>query len=320
MTKILNKKYSILFIVNLLIVLNVDILQAQKYAADFLNIGVGARALGMGSAYVAISNDATAAYWNPAGLSQLHKREITIMHANRFSGLVQTNFINLAIIDKHGNAFALSYFRVGIDDIPKSTKLDEFDRPIIEKYIQDVEQALFLSFARKNSNNFSLGGNLKAIFQKVGDHSSLGLGFDIGALYCLSPHLSFGVSLQDLAGTYIFWDTGHRDVKYPTIVWGLAFSHNVPILSGKTTLAINNNIRFEGQNNENLFSLGEIAGYDVNLGGEYVLLNTIAFRVGMERKNLTAGAGLRLRFFEIDYAFVSYDLGNTHRISGKILF
>jgi len=181
MTKILNKKYSILFIVNLLIVLNVDILQAQKYAADFLNIGVGSRALGMGSAYVAISNDATAAYWNPAGLSQLHKREITIMHANRFSGLVQTNFINLAIIDKHGNAFALSYFRVGIDDIPKSTKLDEFDRPIIEKYIQDVEQALFLSFARKNSNNFSLGGNLKAIFQQVGDHSSLGLGFDIGA-------------------------------------------------------------------------------------------------------------------------------------------
>jgi len=293
---------------------------AQKYTSEFLTIGVGARALGMGGAFSAIANDGSAVYWNPAGLSQLTKREISFMHASRFNGLLHTNFINFIYPDKNGNTFGISYFRIGVDDIPKSTKLDIKNRPIIEGYMQDVEQALFLSLSHRVSNNFFIGGNLKTIRQNVGSNSSLGFGFDIATLYRFSKKFSVGANLQDIAGTYVLWNTGQKDIRAPTIKWGFALSSSVPFLFGKATLAVNQNIRFEGENSENAFALGEVAGSDFQFGGEFLFLNTVALRAGLERENFTAGTGFKINIFEIDYAFVSYDLGNTHRISGRVLF
>ena len=317
MTNLKKISYSVAFVF-LLIFMGTT--HAQKYSSEFLSIGVGARALGMGGAYVAIADDGSAVYWNPAGLSQLQKREVSFMHASRFSGLVHVNFFNFVFPDKNGNAFGISYFRMGIDDIPKSTKLDQFDRPIIEGYMQDTEHALFLSFSHSLAENFFVGGNLKTIRQTVGSNSSMGFGFDFGTLYRFSNSFSVGMNLQDIAGTYVFWDTGHKDVRKPTLKWGFALSSPIPFLAGKATLAVNQNFRFEGKNSENYFSIGEIAGSDFQFGGEIMLLNILALRAGMERENFTGGAGFRLKFIQIDYAFVSYDLGNTHRISGRILF
>jgi len=293
---------------------------AQKYAAEFLTIGVGARALGMGGSFVAIANDATASYWNPAGLAQLGQREVTMMHASRFSGIVHSNFINVIYPDGKGNAFGVSWFRSGVDDIPKATRLDEFDRPIIEGYLKNVDQALFLSYSRQACRRFCLGGNIKAIRQTVGDNSSLGFGVDVGALYHVSNNFNVGLNLQDLAGTYIFWDTGHRDTKYLSLKWGIAFTKSFTRLKGTFSFAIDQNIRFEGETNESTFSIGDVAGSDFQVGVEYWLLNIVAFRVGFDRQYLTAGTGLKLKMFEIDYAFVSYELGCTHRISGSVRF
>ena len=73
--------------------------QAQriaKYGADFLSGGVGARALGMGGAYVALAQDVHAGYWNPAGLSRLAFPEIAYMHAERFAGIVTFDYGSIA--------------------------------------------------------------------------------------------------------------------------------------------------------------------------------------------------------------------------------
>src|SRR5690606_23429395 len=59
-----------------------------KYGGDFLSIGAGARALGMGSAYVAVADEVTAAYWNPAGLNGITGYQGSYMHSERFSGVV----------------------------------------------------------------------------------------------------------------------------------------------------------------------------------------------------------------------------------------
>ena len=320
MTGSAQKRFSFLLIVSAMIVLWMRPALGQKYTAEFLNIGIGARALGMGGAYVAISNDGTSVYWNPAGLARLDKREISLMHASHFSGLIQTNFIGFVCPDNNGNTFGISFFRLGIDGIPKSTKLDEFDRPIIEGYLEDSEHALFLSFARKATESLTIGGNLKAIYQKTGENSSMGFGFDLGASLWLSSNIKLGLHLQDLAGTHVFWDTGQREVRLPTLTWGAAFTPNLNFILGKITIAASQNIRFEGENSENVFSLGEFAGSDFNAGAEWRILNTIALRTGLNRRNLSAGAGIQFRHFDIDYAFVSYDLGNTHRVSGRILF
>ena len=310
----------ILLNISLLCVLWLKPAVAQKYTAEFLSIGVGAKALGMGGAYVAIANDGSAVFWNPAGLAQLPKREISLMHSSRFSGLVHANFVSLVLPDKNQNAFGLSYLRIGIEDIPKSTKLDQNDRPIIEGYFNDTEHAVLFSFARQSTADFYFGANLKTIHQVIGDHSSLGFGLDFGALYKYAEHLKFGIMLQDLTGTYVFWDTGKRDIRYPALQWGVAIGYPVRLLAGKITVAASQNIRFEGKNVEDAFAIGEIAGSDFLFGAEYILMNSVALRVGVERSFLTAGAGFSFGFFEIDYAYVSHDLGNSHRISGRIMF
>jgi hypothetical protein len=65
---------------------------ATKFAGEFLSIGVGPRALSMGGASVAVSNDATAGYWNPAGLSVLSRQMVTVMHSEQLSGLAYDYF------------------------------------------------------------------------------------------------------------------------------------------------------------------------------------------------------------------------------------
>ncbi|NOZ62108.1 MAG: UPF0164 family protein [Calditrichaeota bacterium] len=292
----------------------------QKYTADFLNIGIGARALALGGAYSAIANDASAVYWNPAGLAQLASPEMSLMHSSQFSDLLQANFVNFIFPTKSGRAFGISYFRVGVEDIPMATQLDEFHRPIIEKYFQDLEHAIFLSFASKVKKNLFIGGNLKTLYQQVADHSALGFGFDLGALYQFSPKFSVGACLQDATGTYLFWDTGSREMRNPNILVSVSLADKVPFLTGKIRAAIGQTIRFEGRSPENLYSIGNVAGVDLNAGLEYEIFQTISLRIGKERNHLTAGAGMKFSFFSVDYAFVSYDLGNAHRISGNIFF
>src|SRR5262245_57375127 len=60
----------------------------DKYAGEFLHVGAGARAIGMGGAFIAIADDASAAYWNPAGLPFLGKHEILYQHSEQFRSAV----------------------------------------------------------------------------------------------------------------------------------------------------------------------------------------------------------------------------------------
>jgi hypothetical protein len=69
---------------------------AEKFAGDFLNLGSGARALGMGSAYVAVTDGAASSYYNPAGLMNLKSREASLMHSEEFGGMQNYNTLSIA--------------------------------------------------------------------------------------------------------------------------------------------------------------------------------------------------------------------------------
>ena len=70
--------------------------QTGTYSADFLNIGVGAKAAAMGNAYVGLANDVTAIYWNPSGLVQLAEPQIIFSHTRWFSD-IRYEYLGLAL-------------------------------------------------------------------------------------------------------------------------------------------------------------------------------------------------------------------------------
>lgn len=99
---------------------------AAKYAGEFMYAGAGARALGMGGAFCAIADDATAAYWNPAGLVGLESPELQLMHSERFGGLVRYDY--LAYAARRGSSvLSASLFRTDAGDVADTTDLLWYD-------------------------------------------------------------------------------------------------------------------------------------------------------------------------------------------------
>src|SRR5687768_4617786 len=97
---------------------------APKYSNEFLNIGVGGRALGMGNVQSAIVSDATAGFWNPAGLTQLEKKyNLVGMHSELFAGIVKNDYGSFATPLDTMSALGVSLIRVGVDDIADTRRL-----------------------------------------------------------------------------------------------------------------------------------------------------------------------------------------------------
>jgi len=95
---------------------------ATKYAAEFLKIPVGARAVGMGGAFAAIADDATSPFWNPAGMVYLPYKEVFLQHAEQFGSLVNHNFAAgvwpMANGEERRSALGATLSWVGVNDIP----------------------------------------------------------------------------------------------------------------------------------------------------------------------------------------------------------
>src|ERR1043165_4901434 len=106
--------------------------QFRKYSNEFLNIGAGARGLGMGGAQVASVKDATSAYWNPAGLVNVKDNpQLAIMHAEYFAGIGKYDYASLALpLKDNKRTIALSVLRFAVDDIPNTVFLVQPDGSI----------------------------------------------------------------------------------------------------------------------------------------------------------------------------------------------
>ena len=126
--------------------------QAPKYSNEFLSIGVGARALGLSNAFTALANDATAGYWNPAGLTRIQSNlQLSLMHTQYFAGIARYDYGALAFRSGENNHFAVSYVRFGVDDIPDTSELIDSEGNINYDRIRSFsasDNAVFFSYAR----------------------------------------------------------------------------------------------------------------------------------------------------------------------------
>jgi len=127
--------------------------QFRKYSNEFLNIGAGARGLGMGSSQVASVDDGTSGYWNPAGLVGVKDYPaLHLMHAEYFSGIGKYDFGSIAIpLNDKKRVMGLSVLRFAVDDIPNTLFLVEPDGSVNYNNIRTFSSAdyAFLLFARK---------------------------------------------------------------------------------------------------------------------------------------------------------------------------
>ncbi len=289
----------ILALLNLILLLTISISSAQNtnYAGEFLSIGVGARALGMGGAFVAVADDASAAYWNPAGLTFIDNIEVTGIHLNP-NELQNYDFINYAQTFEDFGTYAISYIRLGSDNIPLTTS----SGPTINSYFSDSENALLLSGGLRVFKGVAVGLTVKYIFGGILDSTFSGYGVDVGVLFKPIRQLKLGVNVQDALGTSITWQntpSQPTDVIPLNVKIGGAFTQLIKAMDSRVTLALDADTK-----------------YDLRTHGgmELWYKNTVVGRIGfinqqsIQQPQLTLGAGFIAFFLELDYSYVNYDL------------
>jgi hypothetical protein len=185
--------------------------KTPKYSNEFLNIGVGARALGMGKVQVSLANDATAGYWNPAGLTnQTHKYDGVLMHSELFSGVVKNDYAAFSMPLDDKSALGVSVLRLGVDNIADTRALvNEYgyvDYSKIE-YFSVADYALLLSYARKlGTEGLSVGGSGKIIYRNIGKFAhGYGFGIDAGLQYNRKGW-NLALMARDITTTFNSWN------------------------------------------------------------------------------------------------------------------
>jgi hypothetical protein len=331
---------------------------ATKYAGEFLALGAGGRSVGMGSAFCAVANDASAPYWNPAGCAMVNGRSILLMHAESFGGLVHheyISFVNSWSTNGKPAGLGVSLLYLGVDDIPITDRLSFHDygidglpdtgdegegngswepnEPVIYdetkiQWLDDAEMAGFASYAFSITPSILIGLNAKVIHKSVGKYTANGFGADIGSLVHLSPHVTMAVKLQDISSTVISWSTGTRDHITPSVRLGGQTTHQITAFESSITVAFDAHTYFENRRTASWASLEKIglneASMDLHMGAEYWYRDLLAFRMGWVESDtgyLTFGLGLAYKALGVDFAIIEHDvLGNGSRLSGSLTF
>jgi len=329
-----------------------------RYTADFLTLGVGARALAMGGAGTALSDNAYAPYWNPAGLGQLTRYEVSFMHST-LNGEDAYDFVSYIHPLKKRGAIGISWLRVGVDDIP-ITSLPVISRPVgpanrpeVVGSFNNTDNAFLFAhgwrFPAFRGIHLRLGGTLKLLYMSgYRSTNAIGGGADVGIIARTNPEKShqllLGLQASDAFTTKLYWNTpppsadltSHTETILPQLKIGVATIHALPIFRSTLILALDTYIQNRGGSGTQSSDIEAPQGSPVELhaGAEWTLFDLLALRVGMAERSgslesirqLTAGVGLNLRFVTgagagLDYAFANHPaLGGSHRISLRIRF
>lgn len=252
--------------------------RTPKYSNEFLNIGVGGRALGMGNVQAALAEGTTAGYWNPAGLLELkHKNNVALMHSELFAGIVKNDYASFAMPLDTVSAFGLSLIRTGVDDIADTRNLvNEYGYINYDniRLFSVADYALLVSYARKSTllKGLRLGGNVKLIYRNVGSFAqAYGFGLDAGAQF-KRKNWRFGLMGRDISTTFNAWVHDPEAFRQTAAVSGdsLLIKSSVEITLPRLVAGVARHFRLSDQ-------LGALLAADLDLtfdGKRNVLLGT----------------------------------------------
>lgn len=341
----------------LMILLAAFSLQASPSEAGviFLNIAPGARPTGMGEAFVAIADDATATYWNPAGLGFQEGKEVTLMHVKWLPGFKFDDMYYEFLAYKHyvedlgtigGN---VTFFYLG--EMQRTGPTGE-DLGTFNTY----ETAVTLSYGTDLSEELAVGVNTKFIYshlsdQGAGEEKGSGTGHsvavDLGVLYLPTEELSLGLNLSNLGPKISYIDYEQADPLPTNLKLGFAYyayadEYNSLVISGDMNkLLVRRGIDTDGN--------GEVEGDEWNetdpiykaiftswtdrdglkdviwgLGMEYWYNDMIALRGGFWKDDMgeidatTFGTSFRYDRYIFDFSYL--DAGEGHPLTETMRF
>jgi len=284
----------------------------EKVGGMELRLPLGARAIGMGEAFVGKADDVTAIYWNPAGLGNNKGVKLGFMHSEYLQGTgMEYLAYSQEIFAGSGIGANVMYFHS--EDIKKFKEVNGMPEEAGEFSPTFINASI--GYGQKLSESVSVGGSVKYLQQKLDEYEAIACAIDAGVL--IKPgikNLQLGGKVENI-GSKIGKANLPRQFKV-----GLSYSWEECLLS---------------QNTCNILLDVSVPWYDIryvsmNVGSEYWFNDVVAIRGGYKIKpveeslgikGLSAGLGLRVKGVEIDYAAVAFgELGLTHQASLSINF
>jgi len=321
----------------------------SEAAVLFLMISPGARAAGMGEAFAGVADDASAVFWNPAGLAHQYGRQITFMHVNWLQGLTSDLFYEFFAYRMSIEGVGTIGFHVIFLDLGEQQGMDEQGNPT-EKFDSN-EYALAASYGATVTDNLAMGVTLRFIrsnLSKTGAGAEQGSGqasafaFDIGTLYTFpffNERLNWGMNISNMGPKIAYIDAAQADPLPTNLKTGFAYKL-INQKYNKLTLAADINkllVTPHGEEPADPFYKAIITSwYDEpvqreldkitrSIGMEYWYSDLIALRAGYyydkegKVKYTSFGAGLKYSLYSFDFGYVSategHPLANTMRFS-----
>lgn len=291
----------------------------RAYVYDFLHNDASARASAMGGAFVTVTNDPNAFYYNPATLTTVETTQASftffkhVLDINSGSATIATKVPDFGTIGA-----GVSYTSYG--EFTRTNSVGQADGTFGSNDIVAV-----VGWGTVLGEGFSAGINGKAIFSGIDSYGSMALALDGGLHYLdTGSRVQAGLSLLNLGAQVSSF--GEENERLPLDL-RIGVSHQLrglPLL-----IALNfNRLLDETTDVADRFS-------SFSIGGEFTLSKPLRLRVGYNNRvrqdvafgqskglaGLSGGLGLVLKDYRFDYAFNSYDrLGGFHRVSVNAAF
>lgn len=260
-----------------------DISKVGTSGAQFLKIGVGARAAGMGYAFTAVANDATALYWNPAGIAWFNKSKANVSYADWFAD-IKYNYVGVAFPFSGNSAIGLQVIGLSMGDMEETT----LESPEgTGRNFSASDLALGVTYARRMTDKVSLGLTVKMIHQSIWEMTANAFAIDAGTTYKPSSRVTVAMNISNL-GTSTRFTGGNLTQRDP-------LPNDTQIITNKsletfyyelpTTFRIA--AAYQTVQTENFSLLTSVDGVhwndnyeQLNLGFEFTFLGVFALRGG----------------------------------------
>ncbi len=279
--------------------------------SDPMSIGVGARSLGMGRAYVGVAEGADAIFMNPAGIARINNPKLSSMYTSLLNevdymviggaypfgnksaigaGVINSSTSDIMLADASGEATGTGRWGNTVLFLSYGTYLNEI--PVFSKIEKDV-------LVGANLKYHSVGGTGDPDIENA---AGTGMSADLGVLYPATDYLTLGVNYQNVISTQISRGSGISDNIPSCLKLGTKFAilgredqsyspHRVRKLYANLDYDINSN------------GLPNVPHYGI----EFWPSANLALRIGADDSEMTAGIGLRFSGIEFNYAYHPYN-------------